>query len=156
MTDTGSKLRIIKTARNVESINAGVKKGFKAIVKKVQPSPEIRVKFCILQHKVTGEVKEVGDYRAFIGRLDSEEYDKVIDWTYYYPYQFESPFAAYLIPPDIKVGERVFVKDLIEDFVGSRWNQSDTYRLESCEAIWDGSELVIQYDPRKNRAELIG
>ena len=45
------------------------------------------------------------------------------------------PFAAYLIPRDLKAGERVFVEDLIEDFVGGEWNQGDVLRLDSCEAI---------------------
>jgi hypothetical protein len=40
-----------------------------------------------------------------------------------------------LIPKDIKIGERVFVKDLIENFVGQTWNQGNAWRLKSCEVI---------------------
>jgi len=79
-----------------------------------------------------------------------------VDWTHYYPYKFESPFAAYLIPSDIKRGEMVFIEDLIEDYIGTTWNQGDTYRLESCEAIWIRSKLKILYDPHKHQAEIIG
>lgn len=32
----------------------------------------------------------------------------------------------------------------------------DTYRLESCEAIWNGTDLEIQYDPIANRSDFIG
>ena len=67
-----------------------------------------------------------------------------------------SPFAAYLIPKDIVIGERVFVKDLIEDFVGKSWNQGDTYRLESCEAIWNGIDLEIQYERSENCSSFVG
>ena len=65
---------------------------------------------------------------------------------------FSSPFAAYLIPKDVKKGERV----LLEDYIGASWNQGDTFRLESCEAIWNGRALEIQYDPRVNRSGFVG
>jgi hypothetical protein len=67
-----------------------------------------------------------------------------------------SPFAAYLIPKNIKVGERVFVKDLIEDYIGFEWNQGNTQRLISAEAKWDGTDLIIQYDPKRSVTRAIG
>ena len=79
----------------------------------------------------------------------------VLDFTFYYPYSFPSPFAAYLIPRDIKIGEKVFLEDLIEDYIGASWNQGDTYRLESCEAVWNGKDFDIQYDPSQ-RADFVG
>ena len=30
------------------------------------------------------------------------DFDKVIDYSFYYPYHFDSPFAAYLIPKDLQ------------------------------------------------------
>lgn len=145
-------LRVIKTARDEKSINKAVKNGFRPIVIKVEPSPEIRSKFSVIQNKKTGEIETIGDYRA----LNNEEFETVIDWTFYYPYSFKSPFAAYLIPKDIKVGERVYVEDLIEDYIGASWNQGDTYRLESCEAICNGENLEILYDERNNRSNFMG
>ena len=50
----------------------------------------------------------------------------------------------------------VFVEDLIEDYIGASWNQGDTYRLESCEAIWNGKNLEILYDQNVNRTDFIG
>ena len=150
------KLRVIKTARNKFSINRAAKKGFKLILKKVEPSSEIHSKYCVVQNKKTGRIKVLGDYRSGLHSDKNEEFITVIDWTYYYPHSFISPFAAYLIPKDIVVGERVFVKDLIEDFVGKSWNQGDTYRLESCEAIWNGSDLEIQYERSENCSSFVG
>jgi hypothetical protein len=46
--------------------------------------------------------------------------------------------------------------DLIEDFVGASWNQGDIYRLDSCEGVWDGSDLVIQYESTKHRSDFVG
>jgi hypothetical protein len=56
----------------------------------------------------------------------------------------------------LKIGERVLLEDLIEDLVGIEWNQGDTYRLERCEAIWNGSDFELQYDPDTSRHVVIG
>jgi len=145
-------LRVIKTARDMGSINKAAKSGLYPLIKEVKPSDKIHSKYSVAQHKLTGEIKILGDYRW----NDLEEYEVVIDWTFFYPYSFKSPFAAYLIPKDIKIGDRVFIEDLIEDYIGASWNQGDTYRLESCEAIWNGTDLEIQYDPKTNRSDFIG
>ena len=150
------KLRVIKTARDLNSINAAANNGLRPLIKKVDPSDKIRSKYSVIQNKKTGEIHVVGDFRA--GFISDEDvlFERVIDWTYYYPYTFQSPYAAYLIPKDIQIGERVFIEDLIEDFVGSSWNQGDTYRLDGCEAIWNGIDFEIQYDPRYNRTNFVG
>jgi hypothetical protein len=162
-------LRVIKTARDKDRINEAVKNGFRPLIKKVKPSSKIRSKYAVVQNTNTGEIEVIGDYRSKLysdnlvpnrlSRIFPEikiDYEIVIDWTFYYPNNFKSPFAAYLIPKDIQIGERVLLEDLIEDYVGGRWNQGDTYRLGSCEAIWNGKDLEIQYDPRVNRSDFVG
>lgn len=149
-------MRTIKTARDKESINQAAKDGFYPLLKKVEPSEDISSKFAVLQNKKSGEIEVIGDYRMLMDSDRDTDYEVVIDWTYYYPYKFSAPFAAYLIPKDIVIGERVFIEDLIEDFIGSTWNQGDTYRLESCEAVWNGTDLDIQYDSGENRTDYIG
>jgi len=146
-------LRVIKTARDMDKINKAAIEGFWPIIKKVIPSEKIRSKYSILQNKKTGEIQVIGDYRMI---FNSDEYSTVIGWTFYYPYNFSSPFAAYLIPKDIKIGERVFIEDLIQDIVGRSWNQGDNYRLECCEAIWNGDDLEILFDPKTNRSLFMG
>lgn len=150
---TPEGLRVIQTARTEKAINKAAKAGFRPLVKQVKPSKKIRSKFCVWQNLSTGEIEVVGDYRC--GHFD-ESWKQVIDWTDYYPHAFPVPFAAYLIPSDLKPGERVFVEDLIEDFIGMSWNQGNNYRLESCEAVWDGKDLAIQYDPSKHRSYVVG
>lgn len=148
------RLRVIKTARSLFSINFGAKLGYFPLIKAVEPSEKIRKKFQVIQNRKTGMISIGGDYRW--SDSSSADFETVITWTYYYPYTFKSPFAAYLIPKNIKVGERVFVKDLIEDYVGSSWNQGNAYRLKSCEAIWDGTDLIIQYHPERSVIRYIG
>ena len=149
------QLRVIKTARDKASINRAAKNGFTPLIKKVEPSDKIRSKYAVVQNKKTGEIIVIGDFRSRFNS-DGDDFEMVINWTGYYPHNFTSPFAAYLIPKDIKKGERVLLEDLIEDYVGASWNQGDTYRLESCEAIWNGKDLEIQYDPRVNRSDFVG
>lgn len=149
-------LRVIETARDKDSINNAVKSGLKPLIKKVEPSDKIRSKYAVVQNKKTGEIAVIGDYRSGFYSGGNDDFEMVIDWTFYYPHSFKSPFAAYLIPEDIQIGERVFIEDLIEDYIGASWNQGDAYRLESCEAIWNGTDLEIQYDPKKNRSDFIG
>jgi hypothetical protein len=150
------ELRVIKTARDEKSINEAIKNGLKPIIKKVEPSDKIRTKYSVIKNKKNGEIRTIGDYRGDILIDNLDEYETIIDWTFYYPYHFKLPFAAYLIPEDLKIGEVVFIEDLIEDFIGSAWNQGDTYRLESAEAIWDGTDLEILYDPKINCNYYIG
>lgn len=146
-------LRVIKTARDKASINDATRRGFFPLVKPVQPSPEIRSKYSVVQDKVTGEIEVSGDYRW---RGQMEDPEVVIDFTFYYPHSFPSPFAAYLIPRDLQVGERVYLEDLIEDVVGGSWNQGDTYRLASCIAVWNGKDFELEFDPESDQDYMIG
>ncbi len=154
-----NNLRVIKTARSIEQINEAIAQGFTAIIKPVVPSPEIKSKFAIIREKATGIVQVISDYRSrgydIIPDEDSP-FETLIPFTYYYPHHFESPYAAYLIPKDITVDETVWVEDVIEDIVGNRWNQGDTYRLKSGEAIWDGSALTLNQIPLGNNFSAIG
>jgi len=149
-------IRIVKTARDKKSINEAASKGLQPLLKKVVPSSEIRSKYAVIQNKKTGEIEVIGDYRIFFELEGNPDLVTVIDWTEYYPHNFASPFAAYLIPKDIQIGERVFIEDLIEDFVGATWNQGGTFRLESCDAIWNGKDLEIQYNPQIDFSKFVG
>ena len=147
-------LRRIQTARDRDSINAAARNGFWPLVKKVEPSAKIFTKYTVMQNIKTGEIEVTGDYRG--GPHPARDYVTVVDWSTYYPHCFKSPYAAYLIPKDIEPGERVILEDLIEDYVGMRWDQGGSFRLASCEAIWNGTDMEIQYDPLKNCCEIMG
>lgn len=148
-----NNLRVIKTARSLRKVNEAARKGYRPLLRKVEQSPNIQSKFAIWQNQKTGEIKLAEDYRAEYSFED--DMIKVIDWTFYYPKPFKNPFAAYLIPSDLIIGERVFLEDLIEDIVGRSWNQGDSNRLASAEAIWTGKDLDIQASD-KDAQYLIG
>lgn len=146
-------LRVIKTARTEAAINKAALAGFRPLLKPVKPSKQIRSKLSVWQNGMTGEIRVIHDFRD---GTPGEDWNKVIEWTYYYPHLFPQPFAAYLIPPDIQPGERVLVKDLIQDFIGLSFGQGQNYRLKSCEAVWDGSDLKILYKRSRDLHVAIG
>ncbi|MCO6485930.1 MAG: hypothetical protein J5I41_09185 [Saprospiraceae bacterium] len=148
-------LVVIRTARTEEAIGAAIEEGFWPLVKPVKPTAGIRSKYCVYQHKTTGRVQVVGDFRVEQW-MDKATWQCVIPWTTYYPYTFPSPFAAYLIPPGLPVGEWVWLEDLIEDLPDTSWNQGDTTRLAAAEAIWNGTDFDILYDPESEKRHIIG
>ncbi len=151
-------LRVIRTARSKKKINKAARTGYYyPLIKEVIPSEEIRSQYCVVQDPDSHEI-EVIEYFIGHGMRFPQESEIVLGWTSCYPYHFKSPFAAYLIPDDIEVGERVFIEDLIQDFP-VRFNLNGfvhTHRLECCEAIWNGEDLEIQYDDKEHYTEAIG
>ena len=152
------ELRIIKTARTKDSINQAAREGFRLVVKKVEPSDRIKSQYAVMQNKTTKEIVVIGDYRStrFDPRLlPKDNFEMIIDWSYYYPYKFESPIAAYLVPEDIEISERVMLQDLIED-LPRLGGQGNIYRLASCEAIWTGEEFEIKIEPKRSGVRVMG
>ena len=58
-TENKNNLRVIKTARDENSINEAVSNGFWPLIKVLKPNPQIQSKICILQHKETGEIQKM-------------------------------------------------------------------------------------------------
>jgi hypothetical protein len=148
--------RVVRTARTLEEINQGAKDGYIPLVKKVEPSNKIKSKYCIYQNILSDEIVEVNDFRSVHEFESNREWRMVIDWTFYYPYKYERPYSAYLVPSDIQVGEKVILQDIIEDLVEMSSNQGNVYRLESCIATWNGTDFVFDYDPVKDISFVIG
>jgi len=139
-----NNLRVIKTIRSFREINNWIDDGYKVIVREHKRLPLLFRNVTIGEHKVTKKIEifhEDALKHWFYQQL--AEYKK-LKKIRYYPYKFENPYGAYLIPPDIQLNEKVYVEDLIEDYVGGYcWVY---HRLESCEALWNGEDLEILYD----------
>lgn len=150
-----NNLRVIKTARTEDSINAAAREGFRPLLKLVDPGKKIHYLRAVYQHPLTGEIRLSGDYRAR-RRLEGEGYELVLPYRRYYPYHFPTPFAAYLVPVDLQEGERVWLEDIIEDIVAVFGNQDYHPRLEAYEAIWTNGDFQIQFDPDKDAEHWLG
>ena len=144
--------RRIQTARGREAINQAVKEGFWPLVKPVKRSPKVSSWMEVYQNQETGEIRTVGDHRY----PPTAPWKRVVKPFSCYPYHFEHSFAAYLLPSDLHVGERVFLIDLIEDLVSVWGNQGHTYRLDSAYAIWNGKDFKIQWNERTDAEVWIG
>ncbi|WP_299358757.1 hypothetical protein [Mucilaginibacter sp.] len=122
------------------------------LVKLVVPNPSIKSKFAVLQNPITGEIELIHDFRA---ESSNKGLITVIDFTDYNPHHNQSPYAAYLVPKNLKAGEDVWLDDLIENIVGAQWNQGDCFRLPSCKATWDGNDFILQV-PKDGPAIMVG
>ena len=133
-------LRVIKTIRGETAIKAAKAKGLKLLELKAEVSDEFKVKYKKLQHRKTGEIITIGDFRMGNG----PEWKTLVNWTSKNPSKFFSPYAAYIVPKDLKKGERVLINDVITNHVSGRWNQGDVYRLSKSEATWTGEDFYIK------------
>ena len=132
----------IKTLRTEDEIADAISLGQKILKENVIASKDIYVTELWFKNKKTGEIrKESYSYHALQYDYEGHEVKKVT----YYPYSFPSKIAAYLLPNDLQVGERVILDDLIEDIVGAS-HASGNYRLKSAEAIWNGERFVIDHN----------
>ncbi len=147
-------LKTIQTARTLEEINVAAKEGYWPLIKVLQPCYKIKTKRVVFQDKNTGEIATTQAQSRDLGE-GFEDFEYVMT-VWYYPYKFESPFAAYLIPKNLKKGEKVFLTDLIEDYVGWYDTWGNAARLDECEAIWNGSDFDILYDEKKDYQHRIG
>ena len=143
-------LRVIKTARSIFEINDAVDAGFFPLVKRRNPSNELSRTVAVFRNVLTNKIMETHAYIGFTrdGRfsfVDEREWELVVPFHEVYPYKFELTYAAYLIPPDITVGETVVLEDLIEDYYGGDfWGHS--IRKDSLKAIWTGDDFSILYN----------
>ena len=144
-------LRVIKTARSIEAMNIAADAGYMPLVKELKQSEKLYTTYCVFRNLKTNKIETAGAQSGYVQygeryEYNPDEWEMVISYAKYYPHNFPSPFAAYLIPPDISIGETVVLEDLIEDYYGgSFW--SHNIRLEALTATWNGSDLIVQYDP---------
>ena len=128
-------LRLIRTIRGETAITTAKEMGLKLIELRAEVSDEFKVKYKKVKDKLTGKIVTLGDFRED-HYFRKSRYKTIVDWTSRNPSKFFSPFAAYIVPKDLKSGERVLINDVITNHVSGRWNQGDVYRLSKSEAIW--------------------
>tara|TARA_R110000850_G_scaffold135382_3_gene256580 strand:- start:779 stop:1249 length:471 start_codon:yes stop_codon:yes gene_type:complete len=147
-----NNLRVVKTARTVESINQAAKEGFRPLIKPVEPSDQIHYMVGVFQHQETGEIVLSGDCRGG----PEPGFEVALPHRDYYPYFFKEPFAAYLVPPDLGEGARVWIEDVIEDIVAVWGNQGYQPRLSWCEATWAEGDFTLNFDPNEDAPQWVG
>ena len=142
--------RVIRTVRTLRAINAATDAGYFPLVKVVKPSPDVHEMVGVFQDPLTGKITLSGDVRTYGGG------NMVVDYEYYYPYNFPTPYAAYLIPDDLRSGEMVWIEDLIEDIVAIWGNQGYSPRLACGPAVWNGEDFEILFSSSVDADHWIG
>ena len=135
-------IRLIRTIRGETAINAAKEMGLKLIELRAEVSDEFKIKYKKVKDKLTGKIVTLGDFRED-HYFRKSRYKTLVAWTSRNPSKFFSPYAAYIVPKDLKSGERVLINDVITNHVSGRWNQGDVYRLSKSEAIWTGRYFDI-------------
>ena len=146
-------IRRIRTAWGEEAINAAATAGYWPLVKRVERAPKIRARLHVHQNRKTGEVQTTGHR----GWPSGPGWKQVLTPFDIYPHSAQHQIAAYLLPKDIKVEEKVFLLDLIEDLVGSYIaGPGPTRRLEAAYAVWNGTDFEIQWDEARDARGYLG
>lgn len=135
---------VIQTARSIEEINTGINNGYQVLIRDVIPSSEIKITYSLERDLNTGEYGLLLDPDEINTSKDGTE--RVLEKISYYPYYFPYPFAAYLLPNDLAIGDKVLLEDLIED-IADIDSKMHTLRLESAEATWNGASFDIKNKP---------
>lgn len=138
-------LRVIRTARTAREAQEAVLHGDQPLMRRIVSPPDFVATMEVWQHRETGEVTFPEDYRTASRHDDPSGWECVIPPFEYQPDRSAHPVAAYLLPPDLCVGERVLLEDLIDDYRGEDWYMRPS-RLASAEAIWNGHDFEVQYD----------
>ena len=139
--EKSDNLKVIRTIRGETAIKLAKHMGLKLLELRAEVSDEFKIKYKKIKHRITGEIITIGDFRA--DSRYSWKYKTLVDWTSKNPSKFFSPYAAYVIPKDLKKGELVLINDVITNHVSGRWNQGDVYRLSKSEATWTGEYFNI-------------
>ena len=149
-----TEIRIIKTIRGKKVIKKALEQNIKIIIKNVEPFQTVSGKYCIVKNKKSGKTHKLYDYRN--PKAWDDAYEIITYWTYEYKNHEYPNDAAYVIPNDIKEGEIVFIKDLIENFIGYTHNQGYSSRLNSCKAKWINEDFKILFNPEKEKVRAVG
>jgi hypothetical protein len=147
-----NSLPVISTARNVYEINEAVEDGYNVIVKEIIDNPEIGSSYTLIKDK-EGVYYEISDPRGFGYKYYQEGNETIIDFKRYNNLSNRIPYAAYIIPKDLKVGTRVFLEDIIENIVHTMHHGCT--RLNKCEAVFNGKDFDIDFS-RKDIIQLVG
>ena len=139
--EKSDNLKVIRTIRGETAIKLAKHMGLKLLELRAEVSDEFKIKYKKIKHRITGEIITIGDFRA--DSRYSWKYKTLVDWTSKNPSKFFSPYAAYIVPKDLKKGECVLINDVITNHVSGRWNQGDVYRLSKSEATWTGRYFNI-------------
>lgn len=135
-------LRVIKIAWTEDEMNEALDNDFDLHFIDYHQNPQVNRKLLVVKENDTGRIRCCSDFRVLM------KGDHTLIKTYYgnFPLKTTLPFAAYILPKDIKKNEYVVIEDVIEDLIEGYWNQGDTVLLTMCMARWTGDKFIYDHD----------
>ncbi|WP_445810651.1 hypothetical protein [Yoonia sp.] len=114
---------------------------------KITEQPQLCLSGLLLQNKSSGEYTLVKERRVYrrsgIFEYSVEEWETIHEVNgYARTRRAHQGWGAYILPLDVKLGDRVYVDDLLEDSVSSKFWYSVVAAVDG-EGIWDGSSIKI-------------
>ena len=140
----------IETTYSLEKLNLAQEQGLKVVIIEREQNLDLFIRSLLLKHRITGEFKCASSRRVFA------QYGKIIEYPeeewelvrkvqgYGRNRDLTQDWGAYILPDNVVPGEKVYIPDLIEDVVASRFWESVWYASDA-EAIWNGSTLEIDH-----------
>lgn len=155
-----NSLREVLTVFDVKKLNKAAIGGEICIIRPLRKNPELELSSLLLRHRRHGHYAVTPSRNVYQQYGRNPEVYSEDEWEliqeidgYARAIRHESNWGAYIVPSDASIDERFFIGELIEDLVASEFWYT-VYTAESAEAVWDGTDLVI--DPRSYRYELVG
>lgn len=143
-----NNLPVIRSLRSLEAMQSSIVNGETLIFSDTGDRSSFgKEKFIVYQHKETKNLRWSNDYRSSKplnenGEPDLTEWTLVRDWFFVRPDR-PFPLGAYVIPQGLEPGSRVFVEDVIEDYLQETGSQGSAERRVSCTATWNGKTLEM-------------
>lgn len=144
-------LKEIETTYAVGRLNKAKKEGSNFILVPTNRNPELELRSLLLKNRDTGEFTAVPS-RAFhvqrtgLVEYPEDEWELVHEVSGYGRTRDQSQnWGAYILPNDLEVGEEVYIPDLIQDIVATKF-YSTVWPAGDAIATWDGKKLNIRED----------
>ena len=138
----GHGLREVKTARSLACLNQAVADGMRVLIIALEADENFVRDVNLVQYE-DGTYTDDVDVRDIL-RKSNHQGKPITPHGFFsqYRYQFNNPWAAYILPSDIESGEQVFIWDIIEDRAGAR----SYLRQGQAIGTWtgDGFDIPVQ------------
>ena len=154
-----NNLRSIKTIYCVDELNEYILAGRIIILRDIEKNESLISNRMLLRSYKDGTLEEVPS-REFYAQYDKTMSFPEKDWELIKEYEIysrerkityddgddmegpSSPWAAYVLPENVKTGERLYIEDIIEDILIEEFWYTKIPATDG-ECIWDGGEIQI-------------
>ena len=144
-------LKELETTYDVRRLNEAKAEGLSFSFVPINRNPALELRSLLLKNRETGEFETVPSRTSHVQRTGlfeypEDEWELVHEVVGYGRTRDQSQnWGAYILPNDLEVGEEVYIPDLIQDIVATKF-YSTVWPAGDAIATWDGKKLNIRED----------